>query len=318
MPSFLAIALLSGIACVGLHVSAMSGLAGAGILSLFSPVPLYYAAFAAGPLAGVVSAGVAAFGVALLQGEVAAVVFLAIWGLPAALVGGMAVRMGKEETGRGPGLRLSRALEVLSACGVFLVMLGVAFLGGMTGWSNPAQKIASLLDAQVLEASTQMSLPPEAVSEMFHKLSEILPGLGGVVWLLLMFVSVVVAQRLVWKRKEEAEWNSGMAGLRLSRWVLPGFVACSFAGIFGRGIFGFAGTNLACILLVPFFVDGLAVAHAVAFRRGRRARVWVWFLYGSLLMFNVLAIPVAGLGMMDQWSNLRLKLVEKLPGRENE
>ncbi len=319
MPTFFAIALLSGIICAGLHASAMSGAAGAGILSLLSPAPLFFAALSAGPLAGAAAAGVAALGISILQGKVASAVFLVMWGFPAALAGGIAAPLGVLDVPQARARQLSRAMDVLSACGAFFVLLAVAFLGGMTGWASPAQKIASLLDAQVLEASSQLSLPPEAVSEVFRKISEFLPGLAFMAWLLLMLAAMVIAQGVFFRRRcGNGADVSFMAGLRLPRWVFPCFAAALVAGVFGRGIVGFAGMNLACFLLVPFFMDGLGVVHALAFRHGRRARVLVWFLYGSLLMFNVLAIPVAGLGMMDQWSDLRRKWANRLPGRESE
>jgi len=320
MPSVYVIAAFSGIVCAGLYAAASSGLAGGGVLALLSPVPLFYAVLAGGSLAGGLAAAVAFAGVALLQGASAGAVFLAIWGLPAAVAGGVATMPVRNAAGVGNdvGMRLMRGFGVLSASGVFIVLLSVAFLAGASGWGDPSARIATLMNAQVTEASAQMALPPEAVAQLVKTLSKFLPGFAAAAWMLLMVASAALAQGLVKTRKGYAGQPFHMADLRLPRWLLPLFAGMSFAGIFGRGLVGFAGANAAIILLVPFMLDGLAVLHAVLGRMGKRGQVGLWVLYGSLLMFNMLAIPVAGLGIVDQWSDLRRVWMQKLSGRENE
>jgi hypothetical protein len=130
-----------------------------------------------------------------------------------------------------------------------------------------------------------------------------MPGMMGAVWLALMAVNGALAQgllvRLGWNRRPSPAY----AALELPRWLgVP--LAISAAATLMPGQIGGAGLAALIVSATPFMFLGLAVMHTLL--RGRPGRGFIMSAaYIAILLFSWPAILFVGLGIIEQWVQLR-------------
>jgi len=96
---------------------------------------------------------------------------------------------------------------------------------------------------------------------------------------------------------------------RFSRWVAPEQAIWVFIGsggllFFAEGILGTLGVNLLSLVLVVYFLQGLAIL--IHFLDSRNVPVFFWILIFFVIVLQPLLIGVAvGLGIFDTWIDLR-------------
>jgi hypothetical protein len=96
---------------------------------------------------------------------------------------------------------------------------------------------------------------------------------------------------------------------RFSKWVVPEQVVWVLIGsggllFFAEGILGTLGVNLLSLVLVAYFLQGLAIL--IHFLDARNVPVFFWILIFFVVVLQPLLIGAAvGLGIFDTWIDLR-------------
>jgi uncharacterized protein YybS (DUF2232 family) len=94
---------------------------------------------------------------------------------------------------------------------------------------------------------------------------------------------------------------SGWVAPEQAIWVLIGSGGLLF---FAEGILGVLGLNLLSLVLVIYFLQGLAIL--IHFLDSRNVPVFFWILIFFVIVLQPLLIGVAvGLGIFDAWIDLR-------------
>ena len=81
-------------------------------------------------------------------------------------------------------------------------------------------------------------------------------------------------------------------------------LALSVALSLAPGEAGFIGGSLAVIFMLPYFLLGLVVIHAISLRWPGRAAI-LTLLYVAMIFIQPLAFLVSALGLMEQWFHVR-------------
>jgi hypothetical protein len=148
------------------------------------------------------------------------------------------------------------------------------------------------------------------------RIAQFMPATAMATWQFVVIVNGYLAQGLLARFGRNIRPGAPFAQLTLPRWTNVVLIVCIAAGFTG-GQLGYAGRNAAIAMSVPFFFLGLSVIHAVSSRwPGRSFALLVLYL---LILFQVwLAVLVAGLGLIEQWLQLRRRRAGSDEDREKE
>jgi len=82
--------------------------------------------------------------------------------------------------------------------------------------------------------------------------------------------------------------------------------------VLGDGTLGFIAQNLTVVLCLPFLLLGLSLVHQ-AVRLTRFAGALLSGLYLLLLLSLWVAVPLIGLGLIEQWIGVRHRIAALHP-----
>ncbi|MCB4823454.1 hypothetical protein [Roseicella aerolata] len=263
---------------------AMRGLPlGTGLFWIAS-FPLFAAGLGFGPASAIAASLLATLLVALAGGGFAAVIFLALFGMPAPLLVLAALRGGK--------VTLSLPLALLGLWPLFVLMVASATLGGGEG-------LEASMRAAMEMALTRLGMPaPEAVVAELVRVKAGAIGFWGALALLANAAAAIgfLARRGL-LMVPKPDWSA----VRLPGWypLLP----AAALGLFLAAPAGGDAVSLSAllILLVPLFLQGLAGVHARL--RGRKGRLpmLVGFYVLLVVFLQVMGPGLVGLGLYDQF-----------------
>jgi hypothetical protein len=148
-------------------------------------------------------------------------------------------------------------------------------------------------------------------------LAAIFPGAIGTSWVFMIAANGVLAQRLAKKLGKNLRPTPSYRRLTLPDWTSWFVVGSAFLALIGSGDMEYMGRNLAMITATPFFFLGLAIIHSVA-RYVNFPMAMLVGTYMALLMSSWAAVVVAGVGIVEQWYNLRQRLPALNQNEENE
>lgn len=284
--------LAGGIISALLALAAVRGLPLGGVLFWFAPFPLFAVAFGFGAQATWTSLGVGALVAFVSGGTGAAVVWLLLFGLPAAALSSLALRGGK------PALSVPFALLALWPATILAV--AEAALSGQPGGLSGA------LRETMERAIDQMGAPAElGTAEIVDALVRLKP-LAVTIWFAMVTtLNASIAQRFMARRgllaSEVAEWREA----RLPLWYAPVAVIPALVAGLSPGEAGFFASSLAMMLAVPLVMQGLAVVHVLLPPVPPRPLI-LGAMYVALMIFMVpLGLALAGLGLAEFVLNLR-------------
>ena len=129
--------------------------------------------------------------------------------------------------------------------------------------------------------------------------------------------NATLAQRLVKKLGKNLRPTPTYNRLTLPDWISWFLVASASLALIGSGDIEYMGRNLAMITATPFFFVGLAIIHSVT-RYVNFPMAMLLGTYLALLMTSWAAVVVAGVGIIEQWYNLRQRLPALNRNEENE
>jgi len=274
------------------------------LLVLLSPLPLFLAGLSQGVAAALIAGATTVAAIGILAGFVAAIGTVVILGAPVTLLVRLAL-LSRPLAGAGNGAAVEwypPGLLVGWLSGIGMVWLGLAALV----LSGQGEGIAAGAHADVLE-SLRLMVPQATDQELAQVASLVAPfavGAGLASWLLLLAVNGALAQGVLGRFGRNRRPAPDIAAIELPRWIAWALAAALLASFVAPGDFGFLAQNLAIMLLLPFFFVGLAVVHSVTRRFKSRTAVLVAF-YGVLVLFTWPAALVAGLGLIEQWAQIR-------------
>ena len=305
-------ALGGGIVSALFYISVKSGTPGSILLAYLSPLPLFVAGLSAGWRGAATASAVAAAGVAAGASFAAAGMFVALIAVPATIV----VRQALLSRNAAPGAVEWYPPGLLMGwlTGYGLTVLGAAALY-LAGASGGLEAAASRFLNETVGRLAETPTDPR-VQLMLDALARFLPGMMLAVWLIVTAANAALAQgvlvRFGWNRRPSPPF----AAMVLPRWMSGALAVAALATLAPGGIGSF-GRNALIVATVPFLFLGLAVVHALLRRTAARGFILAG-LYLLLALFGWPAILIAGIGIMEQWVELRRRFAGPPNDQEEE
>ena len=306
------IAVGAGAVSALLYVSLLAGSPGALIFAYLSALPL----FATGLSLGVVPVLIAAAAGTVLTGMADEFVSAAMYG---GLTAGPVVwivhlallsRQGGTTPEWYPGGRLVTWLSAI-ASGYFVLAV-IAFAGVEGGLRGHIERFLTTLLERISGRSWTELDGAQALMQVWEPL---FPALVGVSWILMVSINGILAQGLLVRFGRNLRPSPQIGTLQLPRMLAIVF-AMGLLTSLAPGIIGYAGTTASVYVMVPYLLLGLAVVHAVA-GKFPTAHVVLVVFYVTLVLFGLFGLAlVAGLGLVEQWFNLRRRCGVVFKGEE--
>jgi hypothetical protein len=275
-----AAALLSALAAL----FAMRGLPLGGLLLWLAPLPLFACAAGFGARVAGAAVAIAALVVLLGSNSLGAALYLAMFGLPAALLSFAATLGGRLPVG------------APLALGTPLALLGL--------WPATALVLATLLVADLegaLREMVQMGVQRMGVpasEAMVAQIAQVKAAAAGFWFALLMLGNGLAGRRLAAGSGLEPHPMPDAGDVRLPAWYgpLPLVALAAWAAI-GGGVL----LSLLLVLLVPFFLLGVVGVHRRLSGRAGRIAFLAGFYVLMLLFLQIMAPLMVGVGLFDQF-----------------
>lgn len=331
MTRSLIIGSLAGIASALLVLTAASGPFGF-LLGYLAPMPLFFVGLTHG-VPAVAMAGAVGAGINAANGLLAGGIYIATFAAPVILLVRQAL-LARPAAEAGPEAGVGKAevsgdLEWYPAgrlltwlVGWALALLALAVLvtadteGGLTGALEPL--LQQFLAAMPPEALKAPGAETGDIAEVAKRLATLMPAVFGVSWLVMMVVNGTLAQGLAGMVKQNRRPSPQYGALTLPRFLVISLAAASVAGFTLTGQAKFVAWTVAAILLVPYFLQGLAVVHAMAAKAAATGLILAAF-YAALVVAGALVGGlVLILGLIEEWAGFRRRLAGAGASRENE
>jgi len=255
----------------------MRGLPLGGILLWLAPLPIFAAAFAFGARTAIFAVAIASMAILLSSTLLGLAVFLAMFGLPAAMISTTAVQSGRMD--------LTLPLALLGLWPVVVLAILAVSVSDMEG----AMREAVEMGVQRMG----VALPDGMVSQI----AQVKAAAAGFWMALLMVGNGIAAQTLVMRRGLALYATPPLDDLRLPVWYLPlPLVALLIWSLVG----GAVALSSMIMLLVPIFLLGVVGVHRLLRGRAGRLAFLVGFYLLMLLFLQVMAPLMVGVGLFDQ------------------
>lgn len=298
------IAVGGGAAGALLAVAAFSGVPGGVFLAYFAPLPLM--------LVGL-SHGVGALGLAAAAGLVVclgvggvagAAVYAALGALPSWLTVQSALRKRVDRaSGQLTWRPIGQTIATLAlVIGFTMAMLGLTSAGGEPIATTVREQLLASLGASLSE------IDPEVLARLVDSIAPFFLGFSAGLWLLMIVVNGVLAENFAaarnWALRPRPRWST----FALPDWFAWPLVIAAVIGLIPGGDAQFLARNLVMVFAAGYLLQGLATIHTISHGRSGRFVLLVG-VYVSLFLFLLIAAPVvAGIGMIDQWAEIRRRM----------
>ena len=274
----------AGFAAAAATLWAIRGLPLGTALFWLSSFPLFAAGLGFGSGVAAAAVALAAALLALLSGLAAALAFLALFGVPAALLLAAGMRGGAFQ----PGLPLA----LLGLWPVAVLLAAALFLAGGEGLQATMR---AMLETTLGRAG--FAIPEPVLSQVVRVKAAAIGFLSAVA----LLGNGFAARRFLLRRGVAVPPLPDPAAVHLPGWypLLPALAAGVFLAVPAEA--DAAPLSALLLLLVPLLVMGVAGVHARA--RGRPGRVPMLALFYVLmaLFLQVMGPALVGLGLYDQF-----------------
>ncbi len=306
------------------------------LLGYLAPMPLFFAGLTHG-VPAVAMAGAVGAGLSALDGLLAGGVYLLMFAAPVTLVVRQAL-LARPAAEAGPdaairGAEISGDLEwyppgrlLAWLVGWSLGLFALALLvtadseGGLTGALEPLlTQFLTALPPDALGAQSQrLGTEGLDIAAVAHRLALMMPAVFCVAWLVMMVINGTLAQGLAGMIRQNRRPGPQYRALTLPRFLVISLAAASVAGAVSSDQTRFAALTVAAVLVIPFFLQGLAVVHVLAARAAASGLVLAAF-YAALVVAGALVGGlVLILGLIEEWAGFRRRLAGAGASRENE
>lgn len=294
------VALGGGLVSAIFYLSVVTGTPGAILLAYLSPLPLFLAGLSAHWKGAAIACAAAAAAVAAGTSFAAAGMFIGLVVIPTMIV----VRQGLlSRPGARPGMAEwyppGMLLGWLTGYGLAALCLAAVFLASAgTGLEASASRFLNETVGRIADAPND-----PRVQAMLDALARFLPGMMVGVWLVVTAANAALAQGLLVRFGWNLRPSPPFGTLELPRWMTVALVVSLLASLIS-GQIGTFGQNALIVTAVPFLFLGLAVIHTLLQRVAARGFMLA-VLYLTLVLFGWPALFVVGLGIIEQWVELR-------------
>lgn len=192
----------------------------------------------------------------------------------------------------------------VAGIGAALVILAIALIAGYPqgaeGWVRD-NLTAAIRQLGFFRGDDQVA----AVVDM---LAPMAPGLAVAMWQIMLVANGALAQRLMALMGRNLRPQLDLAMFRLPHWMLYAAAATLALALAGQGTYGYLGWNLMIVVLIPFFLTGVAVVHVIS-RNWPQRPVLLAIFYAALLVFGwPMSIILMMLGVVEHWIDLRRRM----------
>jgi uncharacterized protein YybS (DUF2232 family) len=294
------VALGGGLASAVFYLSVVTGTPGAILLAYLSPLPLFLAGLSAHWKGAAIACAVAAVAVAAGTSFAAAGMFIALVVVPTMIV----VRQGLlSRPGTGPGTLEwyppGMLMGWLTGYGLAALCLAALYLASAgAGLEVAASRFLNETLGRIADAPHD-----PRVQMMLDALARFLPGMMVGVWLVVTAANAALAQGLLARFGWNLRPSPSFGAMELPRWMTVALVVAILLSLIS-GQIGTFGQNALIVAAVPFLFLGLAVIHTLLQRVAARGFILA-VLYLLLILFGWPAIFVVGVGIIEQWVELR-------------
>ncbi len=273
------------------------------VLAYFIQLPIFLAGLGLGALAGAGAGAVGLVALVAVSGVLTAALYLTMI-FPALVMVQRALLARRSRSGDlawyPPGL-LATWLAGMALAALAAAMLALADQpGGLEG------AVLEVVRANLNEMPFEIA---EGQAVLAQGAARILPGTVLLSWMLMTILNGGVAQGLLTRAGRNRRPAVDIAELELPRLAPIALAAALGLAVFGDGWLGFFGINAVAIIALPFFLAGLAVVHAMVRPRASRQAILTGFYVLFFVLFPWPAIMVAGLGLIEQWAQLRRRFL---------
>ena len=287
--------------------AANGGLLGV-LLFYIAPLPLFLAGLSTGYIAALIGTLSGGAMLGALSGINGGLMFAAMCGIAPIILcrWGLLSREFERETGT-PSVEwypvgylvcwvsgLACVAVILAA----LVMMGND--GGLYGWIQ--NFLSEAFRDQLVQMLQQVESPLSA-DDAIAAMARNVPFVMGLIWILTALLNGVLAQAILVKSGQSIRPKTSYSNWFLPRELNLG-LAIALTGALFDGTIGLIGFSIGMLLLLPYFLLGLAVIHVISRRfQGREFMLASLYLVLLLLMWPALLIILVGL--TEQWTDLR-------------
>lgn len=311
---------LAGIISAIVFLSSATGLLIAGLLSFFTSFSLFWVGLSAGTARAVIGVITSFLIITFSANGTLGLFFLGVIGLPVIGLNHLALlnrtvtnEQGERDIEWYPA---GRMLAWLSAYAAVALLLATTLSHLYFGESLALEMRTSLnTDLEHIEDLQNDTQSPLLSDEQINRILKILPGYIAISLASMIAANAGLAQRILVRTGRAIRPSPNIRDLELPE-VLSLALAASIALWLLTGETGVLGGSLANIFLVPYFLLGLVVVHAISSDWSRRTALLTLFYLLCLFIYG-LAVLVALLGLAEPWVHFRQKYAKKAVNKRN-
>ncbi len=199
---------------------------------------------------------------------------------------------------------IGSVLVTLSGYGSALFVLALAFLP--VGADGIAQMVKDFLSMAL--NSVAPSLDAEKKEEFVATMAQLFPAMVLVSWMLMTVINATLAQGVLSKSGKALRPSPIYGELTLPDFASWAFIGCATVTVLSSGDIDYVFRNLTIVMALPFLALGLTVVHKLV-RLTNFSGALLAAFYLLLLLSIWVAVPVIGLGLIEQWIGLRKKIL---------
>ena len=279
-----------------------------GIFIFFvAPLPLFLAGLSRGPRAAMIASATGMLLTGIAAGPVGGLGFFFIVGLGPVVLVYLALLQSPDygRTGWYPLGGIIAVAAVLAAG--YLLIADIALLvSGAGGLKAALSALVAELFSDGLFDEIQQAFGGAIDRDGFRELMvRIFPASAAVNWMAAQLGSFALAQMILKRNEGALRHGERFEEIELPHSLLIGVVAAG-ALAFLPTPFAFVAGNLFAVLLIPYFLLGLAVIHAISAAWPAR-QVMLGLFYLVVIMIVWVALPVILVGLLEPVLRLRDK-----------
>lgn len=280
-PAVLAVS-AAGLISALLLLCALRGLPFGGALLWLTPLPIFAAGLAFGPARAWFAVAVGAAVVVFGSGMAGMGFYLSLFALPAAVLVSLFLRPG--------GKSLSMPVAVLGLYPAIILLALTVYFADAGGFE-------AVLRSAVEHGTRRMGLAlPDTVLDIVVRVQAAAIGF----WLALLCIgNAALAQGFLVRRGLALSSWPDLADAQMPVWYL-GLLLLAGAGFAVAS--GAVTLSLLLMLLVPFFLMGIASIHKRLRGRGQRTWFLVAFYTLMVIFMHIMAPAMVGMGLYEQWA----------------
>lgn len=290
----------------GLYLMVTLGSTGALVLAYIAQLPLFLVGLSVGLTASALAGAVAAVMTLALHGIPVAAIFAIAFLLPVLVLLRQALLSRRNEAGATEWYPPGLLTGWLVGIGIAIAAASILFLM-LTGGAEASVRafVGKVFDAA--RAAMPGGTPPMGREQVIDMMAGYLPGVALGSLLIMTALNGVLAQGVLMRFGMNLRPSPDIAALDLPVAIVAVFAGALVAGAVLPGDFGYLARNLVPVALVGGALAGLAVVHAAV--RKLDARTWMLvavYLAAALLVWPI--VLLATVGMAEPFLKLRRRL----------